>query len=408
MKKCSLFRQLLSLAAIFALTLPLTSCGDDDKTLVDGPDVPVKEFMVTIDDLTYESITFTITPPSETPVFYVSLFSDTDDLDFPDEELAAAIIEGENFRTFTFLGPQTLTFQGLIGHSHYRMIYFAYDEASKQMLSKLYRSERITTPDSPEMFNIEVENITGVSADLTITPPDGSMTYCYYLEEKSDYETRFDNSDNLLIQNDFAYWKYMAWIYEDTDWLDFLKMELVSGVEQSHTDPLFVSLMWDTEYLVYAYGLDEMGTITHPMTKKIFKTATPTPSDNTFEAKIDDLSWEQSKMGFIAKATVTPKNPDESYYAVITNKNWYDWFFTENNTGRSDNTWIMYQLIRNCPSSTIALSECLTGTAQITTEDWPSGLRPVREYAIFVFGFNEQGATTDLTVIPFTTPERPL
>lgn len=409
MKKNQLFRFLMPVVALFVLALPLSSCtddGDDDKK-PNGP--VVTEFELSIDELTYESITFTVTPPTSTPVFFVRLYSDSSDLDYSDEELASAIINGEGFREFTFLGPQTLTFQGLIGHSHYRLIYFAYDEVSKTMLSDFFRSERITTPDAPEYFTIETENITGLGADITVTPPNDTMTYYYYLEEVADYEERMDSSDNMLIQTDFKYWQFMASMYDDVDWLDLLRAELISGVRQDHTDALFASLMWDTEYVVYAYGVDQMGNITHQMTKKTFKTEAPTPSDNTFEVVVDENHvWSKEKNGFISKATVTPKNTDESYYAVITNKDWYDWFFGEYNEGRSDDAYIMYQLILSNPSSTIALSECKVGESVISNEDWMTGLRPNRDYAVFVFGFGENGATTGLTVVPFTTPSRPV
>jgi hypothetical protein len=47
------------------------------------------------------------------------------------------------------------------------------------------------------------------------------------------------------------------------------------------------------------------------------------------------------------------------------------------------------------------------GVAEVNNADWANGLRPEREYAFFIFGFGENGATTDLSVFPFTTPTRP-
>ncbi|MBQ8775508.1 MAG: hypothetical protein IJZ50_06645 [Alistipes sp.] len=375
----------------------------------DKPDQPTPApevgFTVEIDEVTAYELTFTIAPPSASPTYTVKLYPDNKSLDKSDIELAAEIVGAEDFTTYE--GKQTLTFGGLVGNSAYRLVYFAYDVEAGKLLSDLYRSDVITTPESEDAFEISVSDITGISAKVSITPPDNELTYFYFIEEKADYENYFGGDDQSLIYNDFAYWEFMASMYEGVTWLDLLAMELSQGVQSFSSDDLFGSLEWDTDYFVYAYGLNTEGEVTQSMTKKFFKTNAPEASDNTFEVEMGDVVWDSEKMGFVAHATVTPKNLDESYYAVITNKDWYDWYFTEDNKGRSDNKYIMYQLILNCPSSVIALEECKVGVSDISNEDWQTGLRPEREYAVFVFGFGADGATTDLQVFPFTTPARP-
>lgn len=405
MKKSLYFRLLLSIVAFVVVALPMTGC---EKSVDDNTDKPAnEEFKIEVDDLTAYELTFTITPPASTPTYAVKIFPDNKSLEVSDIELAAAIVTDENFTTYE--GEQTLTFGGLVGNSSYRLVYFAYDVEAGKLLSDLYRSDVIKTPESEDAFEISVTNITGISAEVTITPPDEAMTYFYFIEEKADYENYFGGNDQSLIYNDFAYWEFMASMYDGVTWLDLLQMELSTGVQSFSSDTLFGSLEWDTDYFVYAYGLDKDGNVTHPMTKKFFKTNTPKASDNTFEVEMGDVVWNSERMGFVAHATVTPKNLDESYYAVITNKDWYDWYFSENNAdGRSDNKYIMYQLILSCPTSVIALEECFTGVADVSNEDWQTGLRPEKEYAVFVFGFGADGATTDLSVFPFTTPARPV
>ena len=394
----------LRLCTIVALAfaLPLVGCdkGGDEPT----PEPEATEFVLTIDEVTAFDVTFNITPPAATPTYTVKLFPDNKQLEVSDIELAAKMVTAEGFSTYE--GKQTLTFGGLYGNSSYRLVYFAYDVENQKLLSNLYRSERITTPETEALFDIEVKNITGLSAELTITPPDNEMTYYYYVEEKYDYETHFGSTDMGVINNDFSYWEFMASMYEGVSWLDLVAMELKTGTQSEHTDNLYGSLEWNTEYFVYAYGLNAEGMVTHPMTKQFFTTKAPEASDMTFNAEVASLEWDAAKMGFVAHATVTPST-DERYYAVITNKDWYDWYFTENNKGRSDENYIMYQLVLNCPTSAVALSETFTGAGDVHNEDWQTGLRPQREYAVFVFGFSEDGATTGLSVFPFTTPARP-
>jgi len=399
MRKNYCLHLLLSFVALVALV------GCESKEEPTPQPAPEVGFVITIDELTSYELTFTITPPSATPTYAVKLFPDNKALDVSDLQLAASMVAAEDFTTYE--GGQTLTIGGLVGNSNYRLVYFAYDVEGEKLLSDLYRSDIIRTPEADDPFTINVSNITGISADVTITPPDQELTYFYFIEEKADYENYFGGSDQGVIDNDFAYWEFMASMYDDMSWLDLVAMEIVTGNKSFSSDALYGSLEWGTEYFVYAYGLNEQGVVTHPMTKEFFTTNTPEASDNTFECEMGEISWDDTKMGFVAHATVTPKNLDESYYAVITNKDWYDWYFTEDNKGRSDNKYIMYQLILNCPSSVIALEECKVGVSEVSNEDWQTGLRPEREYAVFVFGFGADGATTDLQVFPFTTPARP-
>lgn len=401
MKRNFYLSRIMSIVALVAFALPLTSCDNSNDETPKSPE----EFKIELGEITAFELTFTITPPTSTPTYTVKLMRDTSSLDVSDIELAASIVSDPSFTTYE--GTQTLTIGGLVGESSYRLIYFAYDTENKKMLSDLFRSDVIRTPKSDDLFTITVENITGLGADITITPPDNEMTYYYFVEEKSDYETHFGNSDQGVINNDFSYWEFMASMYEGVSWLDLLEMSLCTGPQAVHTDLLYGSLEWDTEYFAYAYGVNKEGEITHPMTKKFFTTAAPEASDNSFDVELGDVVWNAEKMGFVAYATVTPSITTESYYAVITNKDWYDWYFSEYNTGRSDEDYIMYQLVLNCPSSAVALDECQTGVATISNEDWQTGLRPDKEYAVFVFGFGPNGATTGLTVVPFTTPSRP-
>lgn len=400
-------RRLLPVVAVVAMSLVALSCekGGDDDGDNNNPPAPEVGFVVTIDELTAYELTFTITPPSAYPTYAVKLFPDNKELDVSDLQLAAAMVSAEDFTTYE--GEQTITVGGLVGNSNYRLVYFAYDTESEKLLTDLYRSDIIRTPEAEDPFVINVTDVTGISANVTITPPDNELTYFFFIEEKSDYDTYFGSSDQGVIDNDFAYWEFMASMYDDMSWLDLVAKEIVTGTQSFSSDALYGSLEWGVEYFVYAYGLDKNGIVTHPMTKQFFTTKTPEASDNTFECEMGEITWDDAKMGFVAHATVTPKNLDESYYAVITNKDWYDWYFTEDNKGRSDNKYIMYQLILSCPTSVIALDECKTGVADISNEDWQTGLRPEREYAVFVFGFGADGATTDLSVFPFTTPARP-
>ena len=177
---------------------------------------------------------------------------------------------------------------------------------------------------------------------------------------------------------------------------------------------LFVA-EWDTEYIVWVYGVTTKGEVTTNITRRTFKTAAPGTSSMTFDVPNVDVYWyeettaEGTIRGWRANATIVPSNKEEKYFATITNKGWYDWYFTENNKGRSDDDYIMSQILLNaqCPSAQLPTMyksgdyefDCFTEREIL--------LKPEREYAVFVFGMDENGATTSLSVFPFTTGVMP-
>ncbi|MBO5820791.1 MAG: hypothetical protein J6R02_04290, partial [Alistipes sp.] len=265
-------------------------------------------------------------------------------------------------------------------------------------------------PDGTEQFAIDVTNITGISADVKITPNDPEMSYFWWIEEISEYDEWFDNSDNLLIQNDFGFWQYYADL-EGLDWKEVMNWDLTNGVTEDSSDSLYNVLMWDNEYMVYAYGLDTEGNLTTQMTKKHFKTSPKTETkDVTFDVEILSTEWDTAFNKFAVSAKIIPSDPEVKYYVTITNMSWYDWYFTADNTGRSDEDYIMYQILLNASKQSWEVLEDYRWQGEFVYQ--PHEVRnqffsPSREYGVFVFGVDENGPTTPLKIYEFTTPQRP-
>lgn len=397
----------------------VTGCSEDNtENPFNGENPPIEKFVITTDAIEHDEVTISITPPTNNSCYYARLYSDTKaNLDHPDEDLLVNIIFSDDFKDFLYTDEQTFTYTGLIGHSHYRLLYFSYDEVAGKRTSPLYRSDRITTPEAPAEFEIEVKDVTGLSAGLTIVPPDETMTYYYWVTPYSDYVTLQEESNNLLHQNDFAWWNYWSSASE-IPLKDAISKDLSTGTLSTNTDEFLQVLRWDTEYLLYAYGLDPDGNITVPMTKARFHTNKPTASDNTFEVEISKNEWIEEETaagtiyGYEIEATVTPKNPDESYYVTIDQKAWYDWYFSENNKGPKDSQFIMHQILKNLgKTSKYLLDNTLKSGTQVFrphVERQGKLYRPDTEYVVFVFGMSADGPTTDLYVIPFETGPRPI
>lgn len=260
--------------------------------------------------------------------------------------------------------------------------------------------------NNTEAFTIETSQISGLSAVIDIKPQDKNTKYFYWLYEMDRYINEFQESDELLIENDIAYWQYVEDITGDS-WLEHMQNDLVSGDITINSSDFYNLLLWDTEYIAYAYGLDSLGNVTTPVSKHTFSTLAPEKENTTFEIEISSIEWDDTYKKYAVEATITPSNPDTRFFTTITNMDWYEWYFSEYNEGRSDEDFIMYEILLNTsrPSYEILEEMCLTGTSVYS----PAQMRnqyftPNKRYGVFVFGMSEDGPTTSLTVYEFTTP----
>lgn len=408
-----LFTKLFSLCAVVA-ALVLVGCKDNMKP-EPLPEPQKKEVSFNVGELEYNKVKVTVVPPSDDVVYYAFLHPDTDDfMNRAPEEIYVDIRYADDFEIFLSSGTKTFTFEGLIGHSFYRVVYFAFDEVLGQKIGDIIYSERIVTPDAPELFDIEVSDIKGMSAKISITPPESNLRYFFWLYTMDSYERYQHCNDYELLIYDYSFWVYIAELY-GYKLNEVIKMDTVVGPVSLSTDDILKIAEWDTEYLVWAYGVNIDGTATTPITRKVFKTLAPDPSTMTFEVPNIETEWyEQTTAegllrGWVAKATIRPSAKSERYFVTITNKDWYDWYFTSDNDGRSDDDYIAHQiLINTSKTSAEVISMCKSGDFVYDCfVEREILLKPDREYAVFIFGMDESGATTDLNVFPFTTPAMP-
>lgn len=260
--------------------------------------------------------------------------------------------------------------------------------------------------NNTEAFTIETSQISGLSAVIDIKPQDKNTKYFYWLYEMDRYINEFQESDELIIENDIAYWQYVEDITGDS-WLEHMQNDLVSGDITINSSDFYNLLLWDTEYIAYAYGLDSLGNVTTPVSKHTFSTLAPEKENTTFDIEISSIEWDDTYKKYAVEATITPSNPDTRFFTTITNMDWYEWYFSEYNEGRSDEDFIMYEILLNTsrPSYEILEEMCLIGTSVYS----PAQMRnqyftPNKRYGVFVFGMSEDGPTTSLTVYEFTTP----
>jgi hypothetical protein len=402
--------------SLFAMLTAVVMVGCDQEKNEPAPTPkPNAEVTFEVENLEHNTVEVTITPKNEDAIYYAFLHPDTDDFMGRDNlEIYVDIRYGDYFEDLLTSGTQTLTFQGLIGHSHYKVVYFEFDVETGKKVGDVLFSERITTPDAPEEIGLEISDITGMSAKITVTPPSEDLRYFVWLYTLDSYERYQHSSDYELFGYDYSYWAYASQMYGIT-LEEMIEFDTNTGTKTYTTDNFLLVAEWDTEYLAWVYGVTTSGEVTTNITRRTFKTAAPKPSSMTFEVPNIDVEWYEEETaegpirGFRANATIIPSNKDEKYFATITNKSWYDWYFTPDNDGRSDDNYIMNQILYNAqkPSSELPKMyksgdyefDCFTEREIL--------LKPEREYAVFVFGMDENGATTKLFVFPFTTGAMP-
>jgi hypothetical protein len=402
--------------SLFAMLTAVVMVGcDQEKNEPTPTPKPNAEVTFKVENLEHNTVEVTITPKNEDAIYYAFLHPDTDDfMDRDNLEIYVDIRYSDYFEDLLTSGTQTLTFQGLIGHSHYKVVYFEFDVETGKKVGDVLFSERITTPDAPEEIGLEISDITGMSAKITVTPPSEDLRYFVWLYTLDSYERYQHSSDYELFGYDYSYWAYASQMYGIT-LEEMIEFDTNTGTKTYTTDNFLLVAEWDTEYLAWVYGVTTSGEVTTNITRRTFKTAAPKPSSMTFEVPNIDVEWYEEETaegpirGFRANATIIPSNKDEKYFATITNKSWYDWYFTPDNDGRNDDNYIMNQILYNAqkPSSELPKMyksgdyefDCFTEREIL--------LKPEREYAVFVFGMDENGATTKLNVFPFTTGAMP-
>ena len=187
-------------------------------------------------------------------------------------------------------------------------------------------------------------------------PDDEFRSYCSaaWEEQKGLFSSFFETPEQGLhfIFNELAYFDEATWAGE---------------------------LDADTEWVLWAFGMDSEALINSTPVRHYFKTGSAKPSDNTFTVTVSDILSRR------AKISVDASN-DDPWVAVLATADKF-----ENNTDSE----IMQYIVDNYNVTTN------TGdSSEVAT-----GLTPSTDYKVYVFGYQAGSSTTALTTVSFTTKE---
>lgn len=241
-------------------------------------------------------------------------------------------------------------------------------------------SVAFSTP-SEAQFSITVDDISWGDARVTITPSNADMRYYYYCMPMSKVNT-LQGGINGIMKFDYDFWQMQADMYGMTV-NEVIQEQLTSGTQTFRTSEISGMAMWNTESMVYCYGMDGEGNVLTPLTYQRFTTSKPIPSNNTFDIQITNVTPTS------VEATITPSNNDR-YFIAVQRKKFVDFYAEKTDT-------MAYSLLSNNYNNPDAFA---TGVHQVKKEDFT--LNGNQDYFLIVFGVNN-GLSTPVKMVPFKT-----
>lgn len=320
-----------------------------------------------------QSVSIKFNKPDECPKFYVYYGK------------ASANIGGENLRDSIIKNHQlerttegVFTITGLVYGTEYDFYTLAIDEYG--ITCGIEHASATTAPSAGDDFVISITDITGDNANISITPKDLTMPFYYCAVTASAYDKGIENYGSTPAA-DQAWWAWIAGMYNMT-WQEVMKEQRRTAVQQFTLKDEIMSPIWDTEYKVYCYGINDDGELLTDLYLKDFRTPAPVPSDNQFTIKIEKIYSD----GADVKITTTNNDP---FFIDAQRKKYFDAYYN------GDDDAFMRKLVSDMQGIDGLI---YNGSQTVRVNCQQSGT----EYVLLVCGYNG-GPTTQLHKINFTT-----
>ena len=296
------------------------------------------------DYITYRVAKFNVTATNDDPwafhilkssiVSYYDLSTEEGQKEFISDQVAS-YLSGE-----TFTGSQTIEKGALDDGENYTLVLLGWNggATTRPFTLDFVTNYKPEEPDVKPTFTMTVDNIDIRDAGYTIVPPTEDMTYFYDIQtvEKCDVE---QGGIEQMYNFDIDWWKFMAEVSGADDWTQFITT--VSGTEQGTYGQLYYDadtdkpgkLIWNTDYYMYAYGLNQDGTRTTDVNYIKFTTKDRNQDDElTFDITIEEIQEDEKVPGYYyVTATVTPSDPEKSWAPHMHRTVFYDQYELDEN-----------------------------------------------------------------------------
>lgn len=402
MKYSYLFLPLLW-AALFLAACGDSSAGDEPGPGPDpgpgpgpGPGPAPAPFVITVSDQTTWTADIVWTPQTDDQA-YVAMIVDKASFDefATDEAYIAGDIEyfrqlAEYFETdfetihakYTVTGPSTQQAVGLKSDTEYYAYAFglASDGTATSGLVKTAFKTTVVQPVDCR-FDITATEVGTTTARVYITPTDKTCSYFWDCVSREEYDKFGDPASVIATNIDLI--ERAVEIFQmagiDRTFADFLNSDV------GYSD--LTELKGDTEYVVFAFGLDPSGAATTTVTEKSFRTAPASSSSMTFTTELLSLNFNGARVAF------TPSNNSETYFTDCVDLETYSEYASD--------AQFMQDIVSQAGAS---MSSFLTSGYHVV--DASRMLVSQTRYVAYAFGYSG-GITTGMAKEEFTTPAMP-
>ena len=348
-------------------------------------------------EVTSSTITFTITPNIEDATYYAQLYAAEELAEERDIAMKAALMTMEE----AYTGVQTITVEELDAESEYKVLYFGYDADEKRYTTDYLVSDAIKTANFEISESLEAEYVessaTWRDAWVDITPSSNDMEYIIGVMERAEWNELYAENPESIVAERIRLWEKDLEdgieIYPDLDtWQKYMQLYQQSGTKTVYASD-YCNLYWSTEYVLYAFGMNDEGYQTTAVVVTEFATTTPEASSNNFFVSIDNIG--EDSVAF----TITATN-DDPYFVTIQDKRYVERFGDGKEESWEDMIW---DLTFGKTDDQIA-GFIFNGTQELTNESINKKVDTFHEYQILVWGFND-GPTTEVYVSEAFQPQ---
>lgn len=315
-------------------------------------------------------------------------------------EHTKSLVVGEKFTLIATLSPSTLPAENVVWSSSNERIatvaggivtaVSAGDAEITATIGGVSAScmVTVTAPRKVLTFELKAHDLHAVTGLFDIIPSESDMSYYASVTDKENWEK------NGGAEGIFEYDK--RWFSSSgAEWTTVLGSQISTGVKKDlpSKEVGATTLTPDTEYVFYAYGLTDKGEKTSDVSFITFTTPKQVKKGLTFEINVEDILTN----GIIA--TVKPSSDDLQYVVALVRDN-YGKFYSKREDLKEKGAW---KLIHD---ETILTK----GKYIISPESKDSSkyerMLPGFQYWIVVFGYDEDGITSEVVYYPFTTKKR--
>lgn len=247
----------------------------------------------------------------------------------------------------------------------------------------------LTVVNEP-MLDIDITNVGNRHATYTVTPKQPDLRYYFdYRIQSGEFSVdgldEYGSEEQNIFHFVLDWWDFCAGMYY-MDPLDFMNQYGLSTGVQSETQDKLIA---DQQYCVFAFAMNEDGTLASPIEVKKFRTTAPQPSDITFEVNMDHIYAGD------ATFTITPSTNDP-YFVCVQKASFADWY------EENDKMDVLVDKLIDAFTPNMYPEAFCQGTVNRSMTDFLGKVSPDTDYHVILFGWND-GQTSPVTLYRFHT-----